>query len=91
MLRNSLVSGLMILWCGSAVSSLFFGQHALTLARTLRVLGVSMVPLAFIIGYALLATKVMWKKNERDYARFLERATALPACEGDDAARIVPD
>jgi hypothetical protein len=90
-LRNSLVSGLMLLWCGSALSGLFFGDHALTLARALRVLGVSLVPLAFIIGYARLATTVMWKKNERDYARFLEQAKALPAPAGNEVAGLPPD
>ena len=49
-------------------------------------IALSLIPLALLLGWALFAAKMMWKATERDYARFLARARALPPPERDGGA-----
>ena len=72
-IRNQLVGGFFLLWLGGTASGLFLTHHHL------RYLALSVVPLGLLLGWGFFATKLMWRATERDYARFLARARALPA------------
>ena len=79
-MRTRLLGGFLLLWGGGTVSGLFVAH------RPLHYLALSLIPLALLLGWALFAAKMMWKATERDYARFLARARALPPPERDGGA-----
>jgi hypothetical protein len=82
-MRNRLVWSFSLLCVGSVGSGLLFGEHALTLARVIRVVGIMAVPTALSVWSAAQLPKRVWAYNERLYAVYLERARALPAQAGD--------
>ena len=83
LLRQRFVASFTLLCVGCVASGLLFGEHALTLARVIRVVGLSAVPAALSVWWAARLPKRIWAYNERLYAAYLERARALPAQAGD--------
>jgi hypothetical protein len=82
-MRNRLAWSFTLFWIGSVGSAFLFGEHAVTVARVIRALGLSAVALPIGLWGARLSTKYTWALTERKHALFLERARALPAPAGN--------
>ena len=76
-IRNRLLGSFLLLWVAGTAPRLFLAHHPL------RYLPFAAVQFALFLGCGLIATKLTWKVKERDYARFLTRAQALPALPPD--------
>jgi hypothetical protein len=83
LMRNRFVWSFALLGVGLVGSGLLFGEHALTLARVIRVVGTSAVATSLSVWWAARLPNRVWAYNERLYALYLERARALPAQAGD--------
>ena len=78
--RNAQALGWTLMWGLSLVTILVRSHHPLTLARVAVILGTLAVPFA-IGGWLLVVVlpKHLWRDSERQFARSLEQARALPA------------
>lgn len=92
-MRNHLAWGFTLMWICSMGSALVFGEHALTLARLIRAVGFSVVPVALSVWYAFWFPRRLWVRNEREYTVHVQRARALLAEAGEhgpEAHHLIP-
>lgn len=81
-MRNQFAWGFTLMCLWTMGSALVFGEHALTLARVVRAVVLSVVPIALSVWFAFWFPRRVWVRNEREYTVQLQRARALLAETG---------